>query len=205
MKRSLGGQASRRYLVLRRMTVGRLFRIKPDDRGPVSRSRVTTLQQDKELEKNKADNVVAMIQQGFNIPTPMIPSSSATPNEQQPDILKARNSISRDISLLSNHRNAVTPKEIIKSKRTNCNQSHSPSPKCTRITEGQKLVNSIYAGAEKLRLSYEGKTEPTEQAVKQLVELYGDNSRLLSGELTLLQNDCKIPIFLSLNWDIQKL
>ena len=58
---------------------------------------------------------------------------------------------------------------------------------------------------EALRLSREGKTEPTERAVKQLVELYGSNSRLLAGGLTLLQDDRKVPIFLSLNGDNQKL
>ena len=162
-------------------------------------------QQDEELEKNEAENVVATIQQGFNTPTPMIPSGSATPNEQQPGILKARNSISGGVPLLSNHRNAVTSKEIIKSKRTNRDRSHSPPPKRTKITGGQKLADSIHAVVEELRLSREGKTEPTEQAVKQLVELYGDNSRLLSGGLALLQDDRKVPIFLSLSGDIQKL
>ena len=88
---------------------------------------------------------------------------------------------------------------------TNCDHSHSPPPKRTKITGGQKLAESIHAVVEELKLSCEDKTEPTERAVKQLVELYGDNSRLLSGGLTLLQDDHKVPIFLSLSGDIQKL
>lgn len=38
--------------------------------------------------------------------------------------------------------------------------------------------------------------ELIKRIVKQLVKLYEDNNRLLSGKLTLLSDDYKIPIFL---------
>lgn len=76
-------------------------------------------QQDEELESNKVEDVAAMVQQGFNKPTPIIPSGSTTPTEQQPSILTARNDISGGISLFSDHRNSITSKEIIQPKRTN--------------------------------------------------------------------------------------
>lgn len=161
-------------------------------------------QQDEELEKNEAENITAMIQRGFNKPTP-IPSGSATPSEQQLGVSKAKTSISGGVPVSSNHRNSITFKETLKSKRTNRDRSHSPPAKRTKITGGQKLADSIHAVVEELKLSREGKTEPTERAVKQLVELYGDNSTLLSGGLTLLQDVRKVPIFLSLNGDSQKL
>lgn len=40
--------------------------------------------------------------------------------------------------------------------------------------------------------------------IKQLVELYKDNNKLLLGKLILLQDDCKVTIFL-FSRDIQKL
>ena len=58
LKKSLRGQASRRCLVSRRMSSGRLFRIKPDDRGPVSQSRVTTLQLPSLLDVSSVERVV---------------------------------------------------------------------------------------------------------------------------------------------------
>lgn len=66
----------------------------------------------------------------------------------------------------SNYYNAVTFKKIIKSKFINHDQSHSSSQKHIKITENQKLTNSIYAVVEKLRFFYEKKIEPIEQAVK---------------------------------------
>lgn len=158
-------------------------------------------QQDEELEKNEAENIVAMIQRGFNKPTP-IPSSFATPSEQQPGISKAKKIISGGVPVSSNHCNSITFKKTLKLKRTNCDQSYSPPAKRTKITGGQKLADSIYVVVEELKLSREEKTEPTERAVKQLVKLYGDNSTLLFGRLTLLQDGRKVPIFLSLNGDI---
>lgn len=131
-------------------------------------------QQDKELEKDEAENTTAMIQQGVNKPALTVCSDSTTPNEQQPSVPKARNSISGGLPLLSDHHNSITPKEITKSKRTNRDRSCSPTPKRAKVTGGQKLADSIYAVVEELKLSRQGKTEPTEQ----LVELYGDNSGL---------------------------
>ena len=161
-------------------------------------------QQDKELEKNEAENIAAIIQRGFNKLTP-IPLGFTTSSKQHPDILKAKNIISGGVPVASNYRNSITFKETFKSKHTNCDQSHSLPAKCTKITNGQKLANSIYAVVEELKFSREGKTKPTERALKQLVELYENNSTLLSGRLTLLQDDCKVPIFLLFNRDIQKL
>ena len=71
------------------------------------------------------------------------------------------------------------------------------------ITGGQKLANFIYVvPVEELKLFCEGKTEPIERVVKQLVKLYRDNSTLLLGGLILLQDDCKVTIFFLLNRDI---
>lgn len=137
--------------------------------------------------------------------TLIILSGFNTSNEQQPGILKTRNNNSRSVLLLSNYCNAITSKKIIKSKCTNCNQSHNPLSKCIKITEKQKLAGFIYEVLEELKLFCERKTEPTEQALKQLVELNRDNSRLLLSRLTLLQDDCEVLIFLLLSEDIQKL
>ena len=99
----------------------------------------------------------------------MISSGFATSNKQQPSILKVRNSISEGVPFLSNYCNAITSKKIIKSKLTNCDQSHRLLPKYTKITRGQKLAHSIYTVAKKLRFSCKRKIKPTEQAVKQLL------------------------------------
>ena len=80
----------------------------------------------------------------------------------------------------------MTPNDNIKPKQTYCDSSHSSTPKHAKVTGGQKLVEFIHVVEEKLRFSSERKTKPTERAIKQLVELYKSNSRLLIGGLTLL-------------------
>ena len=101
-----------------------------------------------------------MIQRDFNKPT-LILSGFATPSKQQPDILKAKNIIFKSILILSNYRNYIIFKKTLKSKCINCDQSYSLPAKCTKITEGQKLADFIHAMVEELKLSCEGKAEPT--------------------------------------------
>lgn len=55
---------------------------------------------------------------------------------------------------------------------------------------------------KELKLFYEKKTESIKLAIKQLIELYKNNYRLLSGRLILLQDDHKVPIFLSFSGNI---
>lgn len=90
-------------------------------------------------------------------------------NEQQFGIAKTRNNIVGSTL-----------------KYTNCNCTHNLPPKCTMIIGDHKLADSIYVVVEELKLLHKGKTESTKWVLKQLVELYGDNSRLLLGRLTLL-------------------
>lgn len=72
----------------------------------------------------------------------------------------------------------ISKKKTTKPKRIHGDRSHSPAPKRAKVTGGQKLAESMHAVVEELKFSCEGKTEPKERAVKQLVELYGGNSRL---------------------------
>ena len=162
-------------------------------------------QQDKNLEKSKEQDDVAVVQQGLHNILPALHSGLATLKESTSSELKKKNVTFENALLLSDQNSSMTPKNTTKPKRTYRDRSHSPPPKRAKVTGGQKLAESINAVVKKLKLFREGKIELTERAVKQLVELYGSNSRLLIGGLTLLQNDRKVPIFLSLNGDNQKL
>ena len=78
-------------------------------------------------------------------------------------------------------------------------------PKRTKVIREQKLAKFIYVVVEELGFFCKGKTEPIESVVKQLVELYESNSKLLADKLTLLQDDCKVSTFFLFNRDNQKL
>ena len=99
----------------------------------------------------------------------------------------------------------MTPKNTTKQKETYCDQSHSPAPKRAKVIKGQKLAKSIHIVIEKLKLSCKKKSKSTKREVKDLIKLYRSNGRLLAVGLTLLQNDCKVPIFFSFNRNNQKL
>ena len=129
---------------------------------------------------------MAVVQQGLHNILPSLHSGLATLKESTSSGLKKKNVTSENALLLSDQNSSMTPKNTTKPKWIHRDQSHSPPPKRAKVTGGQKLAESIHAVVEELKLSREGKTEPTEREVKQLVELYGHNSRLLAGGLTLL-------------------
>lgn len=80
--------------------------------------------------------------------------------------LKKKNITSKNILLLPNQNSLITSKTTTRLKWTNCDQSHNLVSKCAKVTEEEKLAESIYKVVKQLKIFCKKKTEPIKRAVK---------------------------------------